>query len=83
MTTKHDVIELFLEHPDWTSGMYARRLGCTSAYVRATLRRSGIQLSLSGRTFGGRPPERERCARIAESMGSPEIAAAIREACNA
>lgn len=81
MTTKHEVIALHKEHPDWTSGQIAWRLGCMAEYVSVTFRRNGLKLPNSRPGLGtpqARLTERERCAIIAERMGSPEIAEAIR-----
>lgn len=45
MTTKHDVIRVFKEHPEWTSIEIADELGCCDTYVRATLHRNNLKLA--------------------------------------
>jgi len=42
MTTKHDVIRLHAEHPEWNSEKIAKALGCKSEYVRSTFKRNGL-----------------------------------------
>jgi hypothetical protein len=80
MTTKREVIETHQQHPTWSSTMIAQHLGCMPEYVRATFMRNGLKLA---RSKSMRLDERERCAAIAEGMGSPEIAAMIRSGANA
>lgn len=81
MTTKHEVIALHREHPDWTGGKIAAHLGCLPEYVSATLRRNGMKLPNSGQPrYLHRMVQREKFAIIAERMGAPEVAAAIRGA---
>lgn len=77
MTTKHEVIAIHKAHPDWTCGRIAAHLGCLPEYVSATFRRNGLSLPNSGKK---RLDQKEKHALIAERMGSPEIAAAIRGA---
>lgn len=81
MTTKHEVIACHREHPDWTSGQIAFHLDCLPEYVSATFRRNGLKLPNSGkREYVARfHNQRERYARIAESMGADAVAKAIRE----
>jgi len=45
MVTKHDVIRVHQEHPEWCSTEIGRELGCDSAYVRATAQRNGLTLA--------------------------------------
>lgn len=45
MATKQDVLRLFQSDPEQTSIQIAKKLGCHSAYVRATLTRNGLRLS--------------------------------------
>ena len=42
--TKHDVIKVHLQHPDWTAPMIAKFLGCTPSYIHATAKRNGFTL---------------------------------------
>lgn len=44
MTTKHEVIRVFKQHPEWTSTQIADQLDCCDSYVRATLHRNGLKL---------------------------------------
>lgn len=48
VTTYDEVLGVFYNHPDWTSVQIARRLGCCSSYVRATLTRHGLKLKKRG-----------------------------------
>ncbi len=81
MTTKHEVIAVHRDHPEWTSGRIAGHLHCTPEYVSATFRRNGLKLPNSGKKcYVDRfENQRERYALIAENLGSDIIAAAIRE----
>lgn len=49
MTTKHEVLALHREHPDWTGPQIAEKLDCTPEYVTATFRRNGLKLPNSDR----------------------------------
>lgn len=62
MATKHQVIQLHREHPDWGSTEIAARLGCMPEYVRSTARRQKIKLpsALSARDQLRRQAERIR-----------------------
>lgn len=42
MPTKHDVIRVHKEHPDWTVRQVADHLGCMREYVTATAKRNGL-----------------------------------------
>ncbi len=44
MTTKHEVISLHKQHPEWPSVQIARELDCCDSYVRATFKRNGLKL---------------------------------------
>lgn len=44
MTDQSQVRELHLKYPTWGAVQIAKRLGCLSAYVRATATRQGITL---------------------------------------
>jgi len=78
MATKHQVLELFEREPNLSSGEIAARLGCHSSWVRATFHRNGIKLARSNAFPSPKTKEREACAALAEQMGAPEIAKAIR-----
>lgn len=77
MACKQDVIRIHHENPALTSGQIAKMLDCPPSYVVATFHRNSLKLPKSGRIT---PLERQKeyCAKIAEEMGSPEIAEAIR-----
>lgn len=78
MTTKHDVISMHKKAPEMTSGEIAKALGCLPSYVIATFHRNGLKLPHSGKVGSPRLREREACAKLAEAMGSPGVAKAIR-----
>lgn len=44
MTTQYEVLDALEDHPNWSSVEIANALGCSSEYVRATLRRRGRKL---------------------------------------
>lgn len=44
MANQAQVLELHQKYPSWGASQIAERLGCTSAYVRATATRKGITL---------------------------------------
>jgi hypothetical protein len=44
MATKHDVIRLNAEHPDWTSRQIADEINACDEYVRATAYRCELKL---------------------------------------
>lgn len=76
MPTKHDVIAIHRQHPDWSSGQIAAALDCDSAYVRATFYRNNLKLRpipVARRAL----IERERCANIARQYGAERVAEAI------
>lgn len=80
MANRQQVIGLHKTHPEWTCGLIAKVLNCKPEYVACTIRRAGLKLPNSK---GYKPlqkyvPIKERCARIAEDMGSVDIANAIR-----
>lgn len=78
MANKYDVINMHEDAPELTSGQIAKALGCPPSYVVATFHRNGLKLPNSEKVGSPMLREREICARMAEEMGSPEIAAAIR-----
>jgi hypothetical protein len=78
MPRKHQVIELFEREPHLSSGEIAARLGCGSSWVRATFQRNGLKLARSGNYTSPKAWEREECARLADEMGAPDVAQAIR-----
>ena len=82
MVTKDQVIETHRVNPNWGAVQIAKHLGCLPAYVRATAKRNGLVLPRGTRSRPGENAttvERERCAGIAERMGAPRIAKAIRD----
>lgn len=78
MATKQQVFDLHAKNPRWTAAMIAEALRCDSAYVRSTFYRAGMKLPKAPRPVSAAAEERERCAQIAERLGSPRIAAEIR-----
>ena len=77
MATKHEVIALHRQHPDWSSGRIAEELDCLPEYVRVTLQRNGIRArGLNINIIH----ERERCAAIARQHGAEHVAEAIETA---
>lgn len=44
MANKQEVIRMHAENPTFTAADIAERLACSSAYVRATAQRNGLQL---------------------------------------
>ncbi len=78
MATKQQVFDLHAKNPRWTAAMIAEALRCDSAYVRSTFYRAGMKLPKAPRRISPTAEERERCARIAERMGSSQIASEIR-----
>jgi hypothetical protein len=44
MTTKHDVMRVHAEHPDWSMAQVAAELGCLRQYVQATCKRYDIPI---------------------------------------
>ena len=83
MVKKQQVIDLHRQDPTLTSGQIAKMLGCGAGYVVATFHREGLKLPKSDLIQAPRLREREACAKLAEEMGAPEIAAAIRRRGNA
>lgn len=63
MATKHQVIALHKEHPDWNSEEIASELDCDGGYVRATFKRNGLRLPAP---LGYQAPEqlRKRARRL-------------------
>jgi hypothetical protein len=59
MTTKHDVIRVHREHPEWTARQIADDLDCSREYVSATARRNGLTL-----TFGREPKDPNSIYRL-------------------
>ena len=43
--TAQSVLDLFKDHPDWTSVQLGDRLGLHPAYIRAVLKRNGKKLT--------------------------------------
>ena len=78
MACENDVITLHKSDPTLTSGQIAKRLNCMPSYVIATFHRNGLKLPHAGRVVSPLDRQKEYCAKIAEEMGSKEIADAIR-----
>ena len=78
MATKDQVFRLHRVYPHWTAGMIAAELECEPAYVRSTFYRAGKDLPGPSKRSLAEQRERERCAKLAEGMGSALIAKAIR-----
>lgn len=54
MATKHQVLALYRQNPNWSSSDIAAKLDCHPAYVRATITRNGLpprHVDLSNRTL--------------------------------
>lgn len=61
MTDQRQVRELHKKHPTWGAVQIAKRLGCQSAYVRATATRQGITLPGSKTV---KPPKPETLVQL-------------------
>jgi hypothetical protein len=44
MATKQQVIDLHMQHPKWTCGEIAHKLGCSAEYVNACKRRYDLPI---------------------------------------
>jgi len=49
MASKYLVILCHLNHPDWSAPQIAKKLGCSSDYVRIVAKRNGLELAPSER----------------------------------
>lgn len=67
MTTKHDVIRVHREHPEWAAHQIAAHLGCLSGYVRKVAAREGLDLPKGFGISAG--PTIEQLGRAARSAG--------------
>ncbi len=78
MTTKQQVIDTHLAHPDWTAPEIAAALDCHQAYVRKTAYRLGIRLPTK---LPPRTPEslRRQAARLLVQAAKLEDAHALAE----
>jgi len=78
MTTKHEVIALHRRFPDWSSTQIAERLGCSSAYVRATFYRNDLTFVRCHRSY--RIRERQRAIDLLRELLPEETVARLEAA---
>lgn len=76
MLHRNKIVEIYHRDPGLTSFQIAKDVGCGPGEVIAVLRME--RLPLPRRVTTPIEREREACAALAEEMGAPEVAAAIR-----
>jgi len=76
MPYRKKIVEIYRQDPRLTSFQIAKDVGCGPGEVLAVLRMEG--LPLPRRIMAPIEREREACAALAEEMGAPEVAEAIR-----
>lgn len=69
MADQRQVRELHLKYPTWGAVQIAKRLGCQSAYVRATATRQGITLPGSRTMKPAKPETLIQLGRAARDAG--------------
>lgn len=76
MLYRNQIVDMYRQDPRLISFQIAKDVGCGPGEVIAVLRMEGLALPRRMMPQVGR--EREACAVLAEEMGAPEVAAAIR-----